>query len=48
MSAVGDRLAFAGRALGGGLEQLAGDLADALLHPRLAPLPGLAAQLVEA
>ena len=43
---LGDR-AGAQRPLGGDLDQLAGDLADALLHPRLAPLPGLAAQPVE-
>ena len=36
------------RAGGGGLEQLARDFADPLLHLRLAPLPGLAAQPVEA
>ncbi len=30
-----------------GGDQLAGDLADALLHPALAPLPRLAAELVE-
>ena len=43
---LGDR-AGAERALGGDLDQLAGDLADPLLHPRLAPLPGLAAEPVE-
>ena len=42
-----DHRAGAERALGGGLDQLAGDLADPLLHPRLAPLPGLAAEPVE-
>ena len=42
-----DHRAGAQRALGGGLDQLAGDLADPLLHPRLAPLPGLAAEPVE-
>src|SRR3546814_4668613 len=34
-------------ALGRRLDELARDLADALLHPRLATLPGFAAQLVE-
>ena len=43
---LGDR-AGAQRAGGGGLDELASDLADPLLHPRLAPLPGLAAQFVE-
>ena len=33
--------------LGGDLDQLAGDLADAVLHPRLARLPGDAAEPVE-
>ena len=33
--------------LGGDLDQLAGDLADAVLHPRLARLPGGAAEPVE-
>ena len=42
-----DDRAGAQRALGRGLDQLAGDLADPLLHPRLAPLPGLAAEPVE-
>ena len=42
-----DHRAGAKRALGRGLDQLAGDLADPLLHPRLAPLPGLAAEPVE-
>ena len=36
------------RALRRNLDELAGDLADALLHPRLAPLPGLPAETVEA
>ena len=36
------------RAFGGGLEQFTRDFADALLHLGLAPLPGFAAQLVEA
>ena len=36
-----------GRAQGGGLDQLARNLADALLHPALAPLPRLPAQPVE-
>ncbi len=39
--------AGAGGAQRGGLDQLAGDLADPLLHPRLAPLPGFAAEPVE-
>ena len=43
---LGDR-AGAERALGGDLDQVAGDRADPLLHPRLAPLPGLAAEPVE-
>ena len=43
---LGDR-ARAERALGGDLDQFAGDRADPLLHPRLAPLPGLAAEPVE-
>ena len=43
---LGD-LGRAQRAVGGGGDQLAGDLADALLHPRLAALPRLAAELVE-
>ena len=43
---LGDR-AGAQRALGGDLDQVAGDRADPLLHPRLAPLPGLAAEPVE-
>ncbi len=33
--------------LGGDLDQFAGDLADAVLHPRLARLPGRAAEPVE-
>src|SRR5439155_24093381 len=36
-----------GRALRGRFAQLAGNLADAVLHPRLAPLPCLAAEAVE-
>ena len=36
------------RAFGGGLEQFTRDFADALLHLGLAPLPGFAAELVEA
>jgi hypothetical protein len=35
------------RAGGGGAQQLVGDLADAFLEPRLAPLPAFAAELVE-
>jgi hypothetical protein len=34
-------------ALGGDADQLVGDLADALLQPRLLRLPGAAAELVE-
>ena len=37
----------AGRADRGGLDQHAGNLADALLHPALAPLPCFAAEAVE-
>ena len=39
--------AGAGRAHRRDLDELARDLADALLHPRLAPLPRLAAEAVE-
>ena len=42
-----DHLAGAQRALGGNRDQIAGDLADALLHAALAPLPRFAAQPVE-
>jgi hypothetical protein len=42
---LGDRR-FPQRARGSDLEQLSGNLADALLHPRPAPLPCLAAQPV--
>ena len=38
---------FAQLPLGGDLDQFVGDLADAVLHPRLARLPGGAAELVE-
>src|SRR6185369_2203729 len=39
--------AGAGGAESGRLDQLARDLADPLLHPRLAPLPRFAAEAVE-
>ena len=42
-----DHVAGMERAFGGGRDQLAGDLADALLHAALAPLPRLAAEPVE-
>src|SRR4029077_5734265 len=38
---------FAQLPLGGDLDQFAGDLADAVLHPRFARLPGAAAEAVE-
>ena len=38
---------FAQQPLGGDLDQFAGDLADAVLHPRLARLPGAGAEPVE-
>src|SRR3546814_14638185 len=41
------QLARTKRALRRGREQFARDLADALLHPRLAPLPRFAAEPVE-
>ena len=43
----GEPRRFAQQPLGGDLDQLAGDLADAVLHPRLARLPGAAAEPVE-
>src|SRR3546814_17542554 len=42
-----EQLARTKRALRRGCEQFARDLADALLHPRLAPLPRFAAEPVE-
>ncbi len=38
---------LAQRARGGGAQQVVGDFADALLEPRLAPLPAFAAEAVE-
>ena len=38
---------FAQQPLGGDFDQLAGDFADAVLHPRLALLPGAAAEPIE-
>ncbi len=35
------------RALGGDADEIAGDFANPLLHPRLAPLPGFAAKAIE-
>ena len=43
----GEQRRFAQLPLGRDLDQFAGDLADAVLHPRLARLPGAAAEPVE-